>query len=522
VDVNNFLMRATEHILAAAITGLVLGTSLAFGGAVWWAPIAIGGLALLVTLACLARMLLEGRMRVFKSPLTLLGVGAVGLAAVQLAPLPPALAARLSPNAQAAYSRGVLPALATADDPTAALPEPAPVRSPATLDRPATLRWLFGSMACLALFWAVAHYADRLGRLYLVWGLIIAAFFLNTAFALVQVGCGASGLYGLYQAGKGPFWAPSNTDLLTTPNTSVLRTPAVRASAPAALAAVVPDRPFLFGSLMGGAGAYLALGSLGMPLALAVILQLVAPRGSREGLRTRLADSGQGSLVVLLCGLLLASAVLVGLLAGPLASVPFALGVALAGLPAAWPTGLRWTAVTLTIVVLLCLAGGAVAGGAWSRLGPDTAPPPVASVDLAAARRVWADCLAIVKDFPVIGTGMGSFAAVNPFYKTRDAATTTALSSVLQWWVESGAVGLSLVMAAIAWCLFRLPAGVRQVGTADRALVFGLIGAAASFSLFSAVHWTVELTAIALAASAWAGTWNRWLAGGTDLFVERG
>jgi len=25
-----------------------------------------------------------------------------------------------------------------------------------------------------------------------------------------------------------------------------------------------------------------------------------------------------------------------------------------------------------------------------------------------------------------------------------------------------------------------------------------------------------------MAASAWGGTWNRWLAGGTDLFVERG
>ena len=52
---------------------------------------------------------------------------------------------------------------------------------------------------------------------------------------------------------------------------------------------------------MGGAGAYLALGTLGMPLALAVTLQLLAPRGSREALWTRLGESGQGSLVVLLC-----------------------------------------------------------------------------------------------------------------------------------------------------------------------------------------------------------------------------
>ena len=75
-------------------------------------------------------------------------------------------------------------------------------------------------------------------------------------------------------------------------------------------ATMIPDRPFLVGSMLGGPGAYLALGSLGLPLALAVTLQLMAPRGSREGLRTRLGNSGQGSLVLLLCGLLLYPAVI--------------------------------------------------------------------------------------------------------------------------------------------------------------------------------------------------------------------
>ena len=67
-------------------------------------------------------------------------------------------------------------------------------------------------------------------------------------------------------------------------------------------------------------------------------------------------------------------------------------------------------------------------------------------------------------------------------------------------------MGLALLLIAGAWSLFRLPGAVRRVGTADRSLVFGLIGAAASFSLFSAVHWTVELSAVAIAASAWGGT----------------
>jgi hypothetical protein len=52
-------------------------------------------------------------------------------------------------------------------------------------------------------------------------------------------------------------------------------------------------------------------------------------------------------------------------------------------------------------------------------------------------------------------------------------------------------------------------------------MVYGLIGAFASFGLFSMIHWSIQLTAVALAASAVAGTANRWLAGGTDLFLER-
>jgi hypothetical protein len=522
LNIRNALLQMTEAVLSAAIAASLLGTTLAFGSAVWWAPAAVGALTLLVVVASLVRMLLDGSMRLMKSPLTMLGILALGLALLQLTPLPAPLAARLSPNAHAAYSQGVLPGLVRGDDPAAELPEPARIRSPASLDRSATLRWLAGATACLALFWSVSRFADRLGRLYLVWGCIVAAFFFNTVFGVVQVGCQAGGLFGLLEPGSAPFWAPSSDDLVTTPNTTVFRTLAGSGGPRThpAWAAAIPDRPFLFGSLMGGPGAYLALGALALPLGLAVVLQLLAPRGSRETLRRRLSEAGQGSLALLLVGLLLASAVLVGLMAGRVASLPFAIGVALVGLPAAWPTGLRWTAVGLTVVVLVFLGGGVVLGQLWSRF-PE-ARCPFDSARLGAASEVWAEAQAIAADFPIVGTGLGSFSAIEPFYKTRDAASTSAESSLMQWWVESGIAGLVLMFLGAAWCLYRLPHAVRQVGTADRSLVFGLIGAAASFSLFSAVHWTVELLAVAMAFSAWGGTWNRWLAGGTDLFVERG
>ena len=159
----------------------------------WWAPIFIAALALLVVAGCLVRMLLEGTMRVLKGPLTLLAMLALGLGVVQLAPLPAPLAARLSPQAQAVYSRGVLPALVHADDPAQELPEPAPVplaRNAGPLGD-ITLAGRGTGLPLLVL--GVSQFADRLGRLYVVWGAIIAGFFLNTAFALVQVGCQVGG-----------------------------------------------------------------------------------------------------------------------------------------------------------------------------------------------------------------------------------------------------------------------------------------------------------------------------------------
>ena len=82
--------------------------------------------------------------------------------------------------------------------------------------------------------------------------------------------------------------------------------------------------------------------------------------------------------------------------------------------------------------------------------------------------------------------------------------------------------GLGLLALGGLWSLWRLPACLKRVGSADRALARGMIGAVVGFGLWSALHWTVELPAVAISASALGGTWNRWIAGGTDLFVERG
>jgi O-antigen ligase len=190
------------------------------------------------------------------------------------------------------------------------------------------------------------------------------------------------------------------------------------------------------------------------------------------------------------------------------------------GLPSLFGTGLGWQGLILIALTLAALGGGVSLGGAWPSIFPTANGLP--RVELADARAVWSDARAIARDFPVFGAGLGSFASIQPYYKTRDASSTTAMSSLLQWWAESGAVGLAILGLAVLWALIRLPGAIRRVGSGDRTLAFGMIGAPVCFAGVSVLHWTVELSAVALAASAVAGSCNRWLAGGTDLFVERG
>ena len=121
----------------------------------------------------------------------------------------------------------------------------------------------------------------------------------------------------------------------------------------------------------------------------------------------------------------------------------------------------------------------------------------------------------------LLGTGLGTFPTVHPYYKAGDIEPNSAMSALATWAVESGLVGLGLLSVVVAWALVRLPGAIRRVGTADRPLPYALVGSLVAFGTFSTIHWTVELPAVALLAAAVAGTANRWLAGGTDLFVEQ-
>ena len=134
---------------------------------------------------------------------------------------------------------------------------------------------------------------------------------------------------------------------------------------------------------------------------------------------------------------------------------------------------------------------------------------------------MWTEAVRLGLRFPYFGTGLNSFGAVHSQVKHDDAGSSTALSSVLQWWAETGMAGVALVLVGLLWSLRKLPAAWSRVGSADRALPAALLGSAISFGLYSCMAWTSQLPAIAIAAAAICGSINRWLVGGTDLFLEK-
>ena len=230
--------------------------------------------------AVLARAAVLGRWSVLRSPLTGLGAAAVMLAVVQVAPLPPALAAKLSPRSRAVYSQGVLPDRALADDPAVELPEgslvalagePRPPGDAPLAGRPPRAAWACSGAwptsptGSAARPWSGGRSSRPSRRTRRSpWSRSPEA----------RPGSSAS-----IEPGPGRPWVPSRAILLTTPNATALRALPEAAPRPRRVGGRPARPPRTLGTLPGGAGAYLALASLGLPLALGLALHWIAPAG---------------------------------------------------------------------------------------------------------------------------------------------------------------------------------------------------------------------------------------------------
>jgi hypothetical protein len=479
--------------IALLVASILAGSVMAFGGQVWWIHLFLAVASALLVIAMGVRACCAGSVCFLRSPLLVLSVLMMGVALVQLAPLPAGLAGGLS--ARRAVLLGPDEGNATGS------------RLSITADRSATVRWLGGAAVCLVLFGSVAHFVDRVGRLRLVCGVIVSAFGACTILGLLQMAGESKGAYGVWVPGRSPSYAPSLSAVLAGPGETRL---IARETAEAGGVVWAIPQPIVvesMGPLVAGSGAYLALGALALPLTLGLFLHRVAPRGSRESIGARVRHEGGLAPLVMLGSVGLAGSALVGNLGSAWVVLAVAAGLGLTGVSSTPGTGHARMSLLALGLCLACLAAGYL----WSPEGKDGARSDFS---------VWADAMRVIRLHPWMGVGMGSFSAVEPHVKLEDVASRTARSGLLQWWAEGGIAGLLVLVAGMIWVIARIPGSWRRVGSGDRSLPGALLGAGVGFGLFSVVQWSIQLIAVALCAAAVLGLANRWLAGGTDLFVE--
>jgi hypothetical protein len=499
--------RWVDALRAAGVATLTCGVVMGFGGQTWWGPLLLAGACASLCLSTVARWVLDGSAVILRSPLWALGACAILLGIVQLVPWPTALARRFSP---CAMHRGVVIDSGVGK-------EPLPTRVVFAADRPATLRWIAAATVALVLFGVVAHHVDRPRRLLFVWNSIVASYGVCTLVVAIQLLSGCEGAYGLWVPGSAPEWAPSLSDVQSGP--AIVRIRSGRSSAnglePWPRKHVEPN--FAIGPLASGAGAYIALAALGLPLLVGSTLDRMAPRGSREPLLHRLRHNGGTAPLLLSVVMCAISGVYVGFLGGLILGVAVGSGVLLVGFLAWRGPGAARAVLAMMVIVFIAIALGGIAGNNLGRPQgvPRLARPGGGSTTL----MEWRTAMRIAMRFPVFGVGLGGYAAVEPLYKECEEASTAASSSLLQWAAETGVIGLALLAMAAVWIARQLPRAWKCIHPSNRALAAALLGSLFSFVVLSLVHTTVQYIAAALPAVAIAGTVNRWLAGGTDALV---
>jgi hypothetical protein len=513
-----FLDRSSSVLLVTLLALAVL----AFGGLVWWFPVFAAVVLTVLAGVIVIRAWVGGSFAIFAGPAPLLALMAIVLGVFQIVPLPAGLMGRHSVRSIGHWT--------SSEGAGSTGPEKAGDTTPfvqgrilLSADRPATLRWVLAATACLAVFVVAGHFADRLRRLKLVWGALVVAFGICTWSGCLQIAGQCPGAFGLYSPGSGPAWAPSRSDLRSGPVVTRLRSlerdpkrPAVTA-AESFLARVDPT--FAVGSLVTGPSAYLALGSLVLPLMFGLALHRLSPRGSREPLAVRLRPSGGVTPLLILVATIWLTAALMGYLGGMFLGAVLLAGGGVVTVCCLRGAGVARSALGLLLSSTLALVAGDAIGRSLGRL--PGSPWLAEQGGVERTKEVWTEAAQMGARLPVFGVGLNAFGAVHAQVKHDDACSSTAMSSLLQWWAESGSVGMILISLGLAWCLWRLPGAWKRVGAADRPLAGALLGSAVSFGGFSLVAWTVQLPAVALATAALGGTLNRWLAGGTDLFIER-
>jgi putative inorganic carbon (hco3(-)) transporter len=105
--------------------------------------------------------------------------------------------------------------------------------------------------------------------------------------------------------------------------------------------------------------------------------------------------------------------------------------------------------------------------------------------------------LEMVGDFPLFGTGLGTYGDVFPAYKVRGPDLYFAHCDLLQWFAETGLVGLALGLGILGVGFWTVVSGYRKLKDRFfRRLLIAVTVAAAAFLLHGLVDFPMEIPGV--------------------------
>jgi O-antigen ligase len=141
---------------------------------------------------------------------------------------------------------------------------------------------------------------------------------------------------------------------------------------------------------------------------------------------------------------------------------------------------------SVLIIVLALLWGGSI--------GLDSVVSSFFTIteDFVSRQGIWENTFNIFKDFPVLGSGLGTFAHIFPMYRSFHirGLVTHAENDFLQLACEVGFLGTGFLMAVFLFLLYKAVSGIRSLSQTSSSRYLALGGMVGILSLM--FHSTVE------------------------------
>ncbi len=166
--------------------------------------------------------------------------------------------------------------------------------------------------------------------------------------------------------------------------------------------------------------------------------------------------------------------------------------------------------LSLLITTALIFTAFQFAGQSGERLAALTAPAQEKEITSRVA--IWQSTLAIIKDHPLTGTGLGSFHHVYPAYRIPDADNSAghwAHNDPLQFAAEAGIIAPLLFYAFLLTVLIRTITAMRALPPASplRPAIMGLFCALLAVALHSHTTFPLYILSTLIVCAVWGAAW---------------